>query len=240
VNNPANIFVITGLGNEVGDYFVSCLQSTLGRQCPMAQLVPRFVGASRILPVLHDDKKVGEILLEALLSPVYPVPDVVLVPCNSVHIASPHLKQVFGDLFVPIDEVVISLIGREGKQGRFLILGTSTTVDSGMYQEGLRRLGCKAALLPPAVQAEFDDFIFGDLVRGEMDASHLHILRALEHCYMELLRADHVILACTELCFLVQVFSHPLPCEVDSLQTLHNAGIERLQVRMKEESVHAY
>lgn len=240
MNSSSNIFVATGLGNKVGDYFVSCLRNALGWQYPSARLIGRFVDADDIVPVLRDDRRVAEILLEVLLSPGYPVPDIVLIPCNSVHIASPYLKHAFGDRFVPIDEAVMSLIGRKGREGRFLILGTSTTVESGMYQEGLRHLGCESLVLPPEAQAEFDDFIFNNLVGGKMDSSHLNVLRELEHRHMELLGADHAILACTELCFLVQVFSRPLACEVDSLQALHDAGIERLQVHVKEESVHAY
>ena len=87
---------------------------------------------------------------------------------------------------------------------------------------------------------DFDDFIFNELVDGKMDAMHLKALREQEHRYMKLLGADHVILACTELCYLVQVFSCPLACEIDSLQALHDAGIERLQAHIKEESAHAY
>ncbi|MFZ1547244.1 MAG: aspartate/glutamate racemase family protein [Candidatus Nitrotoga sp.] len=240
MNKLLNIVVATGLGNEVGNYFFSSLRSALVVQFSSARLVARFVDVNDILPVLRDSKRVAEIMLHALLSPRYPVPNLVLIPCNSVHIASPYLKSAFYDSFVPIDEAVMSLIGREGRKGRFLILGTSTTLESGMYQEGLRRLDCELLTLPPKAQAELDDFIFNDLVNGKMDTSYLNILRELEHRYMELLKADHVILACTELCYLVQVFSQPLACEVDSLQALHDAGIERLQAHMKNEPVYAY
>lgn len=240
MNSSSNILVATGLGNEVGDYFVLCLHNALERQYPSAQLVTRFVNVNDVLPVLRDDKRVAEVLLEALLSPKYPVPDLILIPCNSVHIASPYLKQTFGDHFVPIDESVMLLIGREKRKGRFLILGTGTTVGSGMYQEGLCRLGCESLILPPEAQAAFDDFIFNDLVNGKMNASHLNNLRELEHHHMEQSGADHVILACTELCYLVQVFSLHLACEVDSLQALHDAGLDRLQALMKEEPAHAY
>lgn len=235
-----SIFVATGLGNEVGGYFVSGLSNALARQFPSASLVARYVDVNDVLPYLRDDRKLAEILLEALLSPKCSVPDLILIPCNSVHIASPYLKQTFGDHFVPIDDAVMSLIGRKERKGRFLILGTSTTVESGMYQEGLRRMDCESLILPLDVQVNFDNFIFSDLVKGEMDASHLNTLRELEHLYMEKLGADHVILACTELCYLVQVFSHPLACEVDSLQALHDAGIERLQACAIEEAAHAY
>lgn len=240
MKSPSNILVATGLGNEVGDYFILCMRNSLSRQYPYVKLIARYVDVNDVLPHLQDGRRVAEILLEALLSPKYPVPDLVLIPCNSVHIASPYLERAFHNSFVPIDEAVISLIGRKERKGRFLILGTSTTVESGMYQEGLRSLGCESLVLPPDAQAEFDDFIFNDLVNGKMDASHLSTLREVEQRYMKLLGADHVILACTELCYLVQVYSHHLACEVDSLQALHDAGIERLQARAIEEIVHAY
>ena len=97
-------------------------------------------------------------------------------------------------------------------------------------------MGCESLVLPLGAQAELDDFIFNDLVSGKMESSHLYFLRELEHRYMEQLGADHVILACTELCYLVQMFSHPLACEVDSLQALHDAAMERLQSRLNKES----
>ena len=240
MNRSYTILVATGLGKAVGDLFVSDLGKHIDQQFPTHRLYARFVDVCDIVPVLRDSRKVADILLHALLSPRDPPPDIVLVPCNSVHIASPHLRHAFRDRFVPIDEAVMTLINREGRKGRFLILGTSTTVESGIYQEGLRRLGCESLVLPSEAQAEIDDFIFNDLVNGKMDASHLNILRDSEHRYMPLLNADHVILACTELCYLVQVFSRPLPCEVDSLRALHDAGIERLQAHVKKEPVHAY
>lgn len=240
MNRSYNIFVATGLGKAVGEFFVSNLQKQLNQQFLADRIFPRFVDVRDIVPALRDCKKVAEILLCALSSPLDPIPDIVLVPCNSVHIASSYLKQAFGSRFVSIDEAVMSSLGKERRKGRFLILGTRTTVESGMYQEGLHRLGCESVVLPPEAQTEFDDFIFNDLVSGKMAASHLHVLRKLEHRHMELLGADHVILACTELCFLVQVFSRPLACEVDSLQALHDAGIERLKVHLREESIDAY
>lgn len=230
-----NIFVATGLGKAVGNLFVANLQKIIDQQFPTVRIYSRFVDLCSILPVLRESRKVAEVLLHVLVSPQGPVHDLVLIPCNSVHIGSPYLKQILGDCFVPIDEAVISLIGREGIKARFLILGTSNTVESGMYQEGLRLLGCESVVLPLDAQEELDDFIFNDLVGGEMEPSHLCFLRKFECHYMEQMGADYVILACTELCYLVQVFSNLLVCEVDSLQALHDAAMERLKYCLNKE-----
>ena len=238
-NLSLNIFVVTGLGKIVSDLFVSALQNQLDQQFQSAKIYPRFVNANDIIPILHDGRRIAEMLLHVVLSPDDKLPDILLIPCNSVHISTPQLKLTLDDSFVPIDYATISLIERDGRQGRFLILGTSTTVESSMYQNALRRLGFESVVLPPRAQASFDDFIFKELVNGEMTASHLHAFRDLESQYMRLLGAEHVILACTELCYLVQVFSTPLACEVDSLQALHNAGIERLQIILRDRSNYA-
>lgn len=141
------------------------------------------MAAQCVVPVLSSATKLGDILLEVFTLRQKVRPDLLLIPCNSVHIASTHLIQAFGDRFVPIDEAVFSMILREGRRGRFLILGTITTVEAGFYQEGLCRLGCEAITLPADAQTMIDDFIFRDLVYGPMNHGHLHILRELESLF---------------------------------------------------------
>ena len=234
MNSHANIVVATGLGKVVGDYFALHLDKKLVDGHLRARVIARSVNTKDIISALDDNRRVAEILFHALLFPDERTPEVILIPCNSVHNASPFLKHDLGDAFIPIDEATVSLINQTGRQGRFLILGTSTTVKSGMYQEPLLRLGCESIVLPPNIQASFDDFIFEELVNGKMTDTHLQTLRELELRYMELFGANHVILACTELCYLVQVFSQPLACEVDSLQALHDAGIERIKTLLRK------
>ena len=234
-----HVGIVTGLGEVASHHFASSFRDNSQKFRRTVLIVEHHVGAERVIPVLSHAQKIWKILQDALISRQQVSYELILIPCNSVHIATTYLKRVFGDSFVPIDEATISQIEYDGRQGRFLILGTNTTVGSDMYQGGLRRLGFESVVLPPSAQASFDDFIFKELVSGEMTSSHLHALRALELQYMELLGADHVILACTELCYLVQVFSCPLACEVDSLQALHNAGIERLQFLLRDDSNYA-
>lgn len=238
--NAVNVFVATGLGYEVGDYFYSSLRSKLTNHSSIFRPFPRFVDANCVLPVLQDSKQIAKILLHSLLNPSCPLPSMVMIPCNTVHIATPHLKKVFGNRFFPIDEAVLELITRERKKGRFLILGTSTTVESCMYHNGLNRLACEAVTLPADAQKKLDHFIFNDLLKGPMSFSHLKELRDIELHYKNLLNADYVILACTELCYLVQMFSKPLDWEIDSMQALLDMGIERLQNFSKIEALDAY
>lgn len=234
------ISIVTGLGEEVSRHFSFSFEEKASQVSNKSVVITEhYVAANCIIPNLAHAQSVRDALIDALMLGMLAPSKLILIPCNSVHIATPALKQAFGDSFIPIDEVTISQINRDGRRGRFLILGTSTTVESGMYQDSLRRLGCESVVLPPSAQAAFDDFIFKELVMGEMNASHLHTLRELESRYMELLGADHVILACTELCYLVQMFSTPLGCEVDSLQALHDAGIERLQTLLGDGLNHA-
>jgi aspartate/glutamate racemase len=189
--------------------------------------------------VISDKIKTANHLLNALRPSTNYFSNLILIPCNSVHIASSQISQVFSNRFVPIDKAVFSMIHRESRRGRFLILGTTTTVEAGFYQEGLDRLGCEALTLPTDAQAKLDEFIFRELVYGPMNLGHLHVLRELESYFRQQLGADHVILACTELCYLVQVFSQPKSYEVDSLQALHVAGLLRLHYLMEGGLNHA-
>lgn len=154
--------IVTGLGEQVGQYFASSFRDHSKKCCRPVSIVEHHVAAECVIPVLPQVWKVLDILLDALTPQQRVSYELILIPCNSVHIASPYLKQSLGDRFLPIDEPVMSLLDREGRKGRFLILGTSTTVESGMYQEGLRRFGCESLVLPPEAQAEFDDFIFNE------------------------------------------------------------------------------
>ncbi|MEI6705011.1 MAG: aspartate/glutamate racemase family protein, partial [Deltaproteobacteria bacterium] len=206
---------------------------------PKSNIIVRYVEFMDIFPVLNDGRKVANVLLEALYWKQYSIPDIVLIPCNSIHIAYNYLTQAFGDRFIHINQAVITTIDQERRQGLFLILGTSTTINAGFYQEGLRQLGYGAISLPPEDQTWLDNFIFDELVRGTMNFGHLQTLRELEARYLRLLGVDHVILACTELCYLTRVFSKPEPYEVDSLQALHDAGLERLQYLFENRSNHA-
>ncbi|WP_411727554.1 aspartate/glutamate racemase family protein [Methyloglobulus sp.] len=233
------IGLVTGLGSTVSSQFAECFKESLGLLFGVTVVTECFVDANHIIPILTNRIRVASIVLDALQSIGNPVPDLVLIPCNSVHIASPHLTQAFGDSFIPIDQAVLSMIRREHRHGRFLILGTTTTVEAGFYQEGLCRLGCEALTLPADAQAQLDEFIFRELVYGPMNPEHLQTLRELEFHFKHRLAADHVILACTELCYLVRVFSQPKSYEVDSLQALHDAGLSRLHYLMEGGLNHA-
>lgn len=238
--DKVQVGIVTGLGEEVGRYFLMKFTARSKNYCRGVFIVEHNVDADLVISRLGESESVGDILLNSLAPQMVEHYQFIMIPCNSVHVASRYLRQCFGNRLIEIDEAVIALLARDARKGRFLILGTSTTVESGMYQDGLHRMGCESLVLPPEAQADFDDFIFNNLVSGKMEMSHLRVLRELEHRYMKLLGADYAILACTELCYLVQVFSHPLALEVDSLQALLDAGIERLQALVREESVHAY
>lgn len=239
IKSEVKVNIVTGLGVKASEHFVSLFLKSTDKLSKRILVNECCVSAEDVIPVLANSRNVCDILFDALMPYSQFSSNLILIPCNSVHIASPYLKRIFCGSFIPIDEAVLSLLSREGRQGRFLILGTSTTVKSRMYQDALQCLGFESVIIPSSDQISFDNYIFKELVSGEMNAAHLHALRKLESRYMELLGADHVILACTELCYLVQMFSSPLACEVDSLQALHNAGIERLQILLRDDSNYA-
>lgn len=237
-----HVGIVTGLGVEVGAHFVSSFKDKTMKLSQEIIIAEYHIAAECILPALFSVKKTADILLDALAlyrSDLCDLCDLLLIPCNSVHIAAHRLTQTFGNRFLPIEKAVFSMIRREGRRGRFLILGTSTTIEAGFYQKGLHQLGYIALTLPAEAQTWLDGFIFNELVRGIMNIGHLQTLRKLESRYLRLLGADHVILACTELCYLTRVFSKSKSYEVNSLQALHDAGLERLQNLLETRSNHA-
>ena len=223
-----SVSVAQGLGVETGYLFARTFRAALKAHGIVSDFTLPYIDAAVIVRALSDAKRVANVLLDALLSAPHESADLVLIPCNSVHVANPYLGDVFGARFVSIDQAVMASIRRMGRKGRFLILGTSTTIQSGIYQKGLDSLGCDSVSLPQGIQERFDSFIFNELVAGRMRAMHLLRLRKLELHYKNALAVDYVILACTELCYLVQVFSEALPWEIDSMQALGVAGVDYL------------
>ncbi|MCI0564694.1 MAG: hypothetical protein MN733_40010, partial [Nitrososphaera sp.] len=116
------IELVTGLGAAVGSHFAACIRESADSLFHSIIVTECFVDANRIIPVLSENTKVARLLLKALGNHV---PDLVLIPCNAVHVASSQISHVFGDRFIPIDEAVFAMIHREDRQGRFLILGTA-------------------------------------------------------------------------------------------------------------------
>jgi len=84
------------------------------------RIVEHDVAKESVISALSNSQKLWGILLDALTQQQWAPHDLILIPCNSAHIASPYLKHAFHDRFVPIDEAVMSLIGREGRNIRAL------------------------------------------------------------------------------------------------------------------------
>lgn len=238
--NVPSISIAQGLGPQAGELFALSLRTALNIRGLAADINLPWFDAAGVIGVLCDARQLAKMILSGLTTSPDRSSDVVLIPCNSVHVATPYIKESLGERFIPIDQAVIASILRAGLKGRFLILGTSATFQSGIYQNGLNLIGCESVGLPARVQIEFDQFIFNELVCGEMEEAHLHWFRLLESQYRYLLSADYVILACTELCYLVQMFSDALPWEVDSMQALGDAGIERVRQIPLTTASHAY
>lgn len=238
--NVPSISIAQGLGPQAGELFAQSIRTALNIRGLAADINLPWFDAAEVINALCDERQLAEIMLFGLTTSPGRSSDVVLIPCNSVHIATPYIKSSLGERFIAIDQAVITSILQAGLKGRFLILGTSATLQSGIYQNGLSLIGCESVGLPSRVQVEFDQFIFNELVSGEMKEAHLHWFRLLESQYKYLLSADYVVLACTELCYLVQTFSDALPWEIDSMQALVDAGVERLRQISLATASHAH
>ena len=122
--------------------------------------------------------------------------DFLAIVCNSVHAVINPMRDKLKIPVLTIYEEVCEEIERSPYRN-IGIIGTKTTVKSGFYQKELQRRNIQFSILPDALSAEIDHFIFEEMLhgRGEGTMKHL-ILNGID--YLSALNCDAVILACTE------------------------------------------
>ena len=128
--------------------------------------------------------------------------DFVVAACNSVHIVYDEVSQQIPIPWVSIIDVTAEQIRKEGVR-KVALLGTIFTMSKGFYQEGLAGHGIEAITPNPEARKRINDIIYGELVRNLVtDASRQYVLECMEALRRD--GADGVVLACTELPFLIQ------------------------------------
>jgi aspartate racemase len=119
--------------------------------------------------------------------------DFIAMPCNTAHT---YYKALAASIRVPLLNIVTEACASLRDFRRVAICATETTVNSGLYQEGIARAG-KEFVATDGVQGKVSELITG-IVAGRERAQ----MRALWNEFVEAAvdqRADALLVACTEL-----------------------------------------
>lgn len=109
---------------------------------------------------------------------------------------------------------------------RVLVLGTAFTMESGLYERGLRRVGVTSVVPDKADRERVHGIIFPNLENGLILPEDRDALVALCKTYIRDQRLDGVILGCTELPLLIRPSDLSVP--VADTTKIHIDAITRL------------
>jgi aspartate/glutamate racemase len=224
-----DIGIVTGLGDTSSQYFIDHLRNL----SPSSHIHSIKASPFHVIKFLHN-KTALYTYLDALIERLKIPESLIAIPCNSVHIISDRLQHKH-IRFVPIHHVVADAIREKNDVRKVLILGTSTTIYSSIYQKLLGTHDCRCILPTEDEQAWVDSLIFDKLLHNHFNAEDFEKLTSIQKAYLDSCVADHVILACTDLCYLNQKYGKVMSCQTDSLDALVNAVIKKVE-RLKNAS----
>lgn len=143
--------------------------------------------------------------------------DFIIIPCNTVHEFHPSLTKVVS---VPIPNL-IDVASQEVRRRRWhkvLLLATSRTLQTKLYQTGLKKSGVKISLPTKAEQKKLDSLIQRALSFGTIDGD-VKFLDSLR----QKAGTQYVLLGCTDL----QLLLPPSKEVIDSMHelVLHTAKL---------------
>jgi len=137
--------------------------------------------------------------------------DFIVIPCNTVHEFYATLVRSASTPIVNLIEVVAEE-AKSKKWDKVLLLATSQTVKTRLYQRPLEKRGVEIVLPSQDDQIKLDSLV-QELLDGEENASaHRQFLQAL----MDRSGCNHVVLGCTDLQL---VFPADASC-IDSMEAL--------------------
>ena len=123
--------------------------------------------------------------------------DFFLPACNSIHV----LKRFWADdsiywldIIRPVAEEV-----RKKSVSKVLIIGTSFTIKSKIYDAAIRRAGAVLIYPTPKEMEKIDEYIYSDLVNKKPSAQCVEFFNKISLRYCLKHEVTGVVLACTEL-----------------------------------------
>lgn len=176
--------------------------------------------------VVAAEYDVPDMIREAVLRLESAGADFVIAACNSIHRV---YDAVSPGLPIPWISIVDPTLAEIRAQGLACValLGTKFTMQLGFYDRILARNGVKAMMPSPAEQEDLNRIIYDELVYNIVREDSRHATLALINA-LRARGAAGVILACTELPFLITQAHTDLP--VFDTATLHAEYALRLAV----------
>ncbi len=210
--NVCRAGIIGGLGPQSTSLFYDTITNfCLRHELPNSpSLLINSVNCWKVVDMLarQDMEALYHYLLSELLVLQGQVDFIVMV-CNSVHVVVDRLREALEVPIMAIHEEVCREIALSGVR-RAGILGTRTTIDTGLYQRELEGFGIAYASLPPQQVQEMDDCIFQEMLHGrQLGQMRQLLIKGAEQLYAE--GCEAVVLACTELPLFLQAKDVQMP-----------------------------
>lgn len=170
-------------------------------------------------PYLLEDAKY---LLESGCDGIY-------IPCNTAHhFVNQFDPEIKKHVIHMIDETVSEVKQRSHK--RILLLATSGTVSTKLYQDAFQNVDIECEVLPDELQRELMSLIYDQIKAGKMAQSG-----ALQKfvAFGEQKEVDAIILGCTELSLLKEQLQLP-DFYIDAMECAIKTCIKKARKKVKE------
>lgn len=170
-----------------------------------------------------DWQKVASLLLISAKKLAEQGADFAIIPSNTMHFALEIAKKDSPIPFLSILDVAVNECIRRGFK-KVGILGTTFTVDGGLYDHALRQVGIEKVEHSSSDQERINRIIFDGIVPGKvtpaMTPEILTVIASLKDK-----GAEAVILGCTELPILITDANSPIPT-IDTTRLLAISALE--------------
>lgn len=223
----SSIGIITGLSELTSNFFVSKIEEIA--KFYHYKILSTPASANNVIKLLSNTDLLFHFLKNIIDSNNLSLSTILTIPCNSVHIVSNKLQSTFPG-FLPIHETTINNLEKRVKKKSVLLLATSMTIQSGIYQNLLSEKGFQWLTPSRNEQEWLDSLIFTQLVKNQFSKSHYQELINMQYRFLEKGQVEHVVLACTDLCYLNQKYGTYMPWQTDSLDSLVAAIVGKMEV----------
>ena len=150
--------------------------------------------------------------------------DIIVIPCNTVHVFIDQLRE---HSRVPIMSIIEETAKECKKKSlkKVGVLGSSLTINSGMYEEELKKHSIKA-IIPEEDERNFISSCIIRIINLEQtDEDKRKMIEIVEK--MKDKGAEAVILGCTDLFLLLSKENTPIP-KIDSTEVFEDALVSRM------------
>jgi len=154
--------------------------------------------------------------------------DFIAIPCNIAHRYFENIKKSVDTPLLNMVEEAIKHIPRN--KGRVALLSTPSTLESGIYQDGLATLGCQF-VWQESWQQRVNQVISGVKEPNGLDQARLNWQELLNEVGEQ---ADSLILACTDLNIVADHHPTDIPI-IDAGLCLARAVVDRYYEGLKKE-----